>query len=88
MLLRAGSDAATRVSRFRASAWLDQSSAKPLASVGIGVVVRAGAANTTATGLGTALGEDEGLKIISVGTADTVTSVDYFVYYTVTEAKR
>lgn len=52
-------------------------------------VVRAGAANTAATGLGTALGEDEGLAIANVGTAmDTATALDYCIFYTVTEAHR
>ena len=52
-------------------------------------VVRAGAANTTATNLLAALGEDEGLAIVNNGTdMDTATALDYFVWYVVTEAHR
>lgn len=52
-------------------------------------VLRAGAANTTATNLLTRLGEDEGLKVINVGTAISIaTALDYTIFYTVTEAHR
>jgi hypothetical protein len=54
-----------------------------------GTVLRAGAANTTATGLGTALTEDCGVKVIKNGSdLATTTAVDYFIFYTVTEANR
>lgn len=54
-----------------------------------GVVLRAGASNTTATNLGKALTEDKGLKIVKNGSdLATTTAVDYVIFYTVTEAKR
>jgi hypothetical protein len=47
-------------------------------------VLRAGASNTTATNLNTALGAGEGLKVINVGTAmSTATALDYVISYTV-----
>jgi len=47
-------------------------------------ILRAGATGATATNCGTALATGEGLKIINVGTAaDTVTTVDYQILYTV-----
>jgi hypothetical protein len=47
-------------------------------------VCRIGAANTSATGLNTALAQGEGLKVANVGTAmDTATHLDVCIHYIV-----
>lgn len=51
------------------------------------VVRRIGAANTSATGLNTALTQGEGLKVANVGTAmDTATHLDVCIHYLVSSA--
>lgn len=48
-------------------------------------VLRAGATNATATGLGTAFTQGKAIKVVNTGTAlDTATHVDVCVHYTVT----
>lgn len=50
-------------------------------------VCRAGAANTAATGLNTALAQGEGLKVANVGTdMDTASALDVCIHYTVGSA--
>ncbi len=50
-------------------------------------VVRAGAANTAATGLNTAFTQGEGIKVANVGTdMDTATHLDVCIHYTVGSA--
>lgn len=50
-------------------------------------VLRAGAANTTATNLNAALTQGEGIKVANVGTAaDTLTHLDVCIHYVVASA--
>jgi hypothetical protein len=55
-----------------------------VAGLSDGVILRIGAANTTATNTGTALGTGQALKIVNNGAAlATTTALDYCIFYKV-----